>query len=224
MHLTSLRPPTAPQKDENISTTLVPHCGDTHGLSDAVDYTDLDTNANTSSNIAEPDTVCGSVTVDASSASAFFKSLGTYLKTMFKCLYLSYKGWAHDRWKLSALKKNRRWLYISLSILFAVLFIVIVALIVSAATSSTSDLKAELANVKQKEQIHAELNTPHVQASVDTHPASYQGDEVPDDEFSPSSPDLRSRSFDYRASSSYTHPHSASPDWSYPTTGGSFTS
>lgn len=225
MHLTSLRPPT--DKKDGISTTLVPHCGPSDSFGsfdppdsfDSVAYMDLDTNANTSPNIVEPDAVCGSVSIDATSASTFFKSLGTYLKTMFKCLYLSYKGWAHDKWKLAALKTNRRWLYISLSILFLVLFIVVIAVIVSAATSSTSSIEAELAEVKQKEQIQAAETRAHVQAelvplvptSAYAPAAPYRGDEVPG-----SSTTTQPRTFDYGASSSYT---SSSPGWSYPTAG-----
>lgn len=222
MHLTSLRPSTDHnQQKDNVSTTLVPHCGPVNSFDF---YANLDTTPNTSPNLVEPDAVCGSVSVDVTSASSFFKTLGTYLKTMFKCLYLSYKGWAYDKWKLSALKTNRRWLYISLSILFLVLFIVIIAVIVSAATSSTSGIQQEIADVKQKteeqaveerEHVQAELRPPPTQSYVPV-PTTYRGDEIPP--FS-SSRGFSNRTFDYGASSTYASPTSF---YQPQTTSGSF--
>ena len=211
MHLTSLSPAqpgaAAPVTTTPVTTTLaLPHCGPLTG----VDFVNVDTN--TVANVVEPDAVCGNVSVDVTSSSTFFKTLGTYLKTMFKCLFLAYKGWAHDKWALSALKTNRRWLYISLSILFLVLFIVIIAVIISLSTSSTAGIKAKLADVKQKEEAQAVAERQHVQAELRpqqaasyTQPYSrpYRGDEVP---VPPST--LPPRTFDYGASSSYQSPTS----------------
>ena len=154
----------------------------------------------------EPDAVCGTATINVSAgAGEFFKTLGSYLGTMFKCLYLAYKGWAHDGWKISALKKNRRWLYILLSILFFILIIVIIAALATAASSSTKKLKEQIAEGQHAKEVQAQAMERHVQAELAAQrqpPPAYSA--VPPPTY---------RQFSMDASSSYAPPPPPSSPW-----------
>jgi hypothetical protein len=216
-----------PNEIDRISTTIrSEHLGGDENQEDLLHLTVTEPNTQPNVTVDEPDAVCGTVSVNVSAgASEFFKTLGSYLKTMFRCLYLAYKGWAHDGWKLSALKKNRRWLYIMLSILFLVLIIVIIVVIITAATGSTSRIKGEIARAKQQKEAEAAKMRANVQRELAStrSPAAHAAVPPPTYGY----PYSNERPFDYGASSTYRgglefSPHASATPYQGETGGGSF--
>lgn len=101
------------------------------------------------------DAKCGTISVSTSGGfGPFMRSLGTYLGNFFQCMILSIRGWAKDHFAISALSKNRRWLYMLVMLLLLILIIVI---IVAVATPSRKKQNLRRIAAIQERQQHAKM-------------------------------------------------------------------